>query len=214
LWIGVEAYDYYKKQKFNLRALYLWSVHDFKAYNIFAGWSIHGELTCPICGSNTYCFHLTHGGKISYFDCDIHWLSHKHKFIQEQNAFLKDTIVTKGPPKHLSGEQIVDMLYKLMPDPERPGYFEGYRETHNWTHKYALWEISYMSALILMHNIDVMYQEHNMGESIISTCTGFPGKTKDNMKARQDLAELCNCPSLELKVNGGKPRTSFCLKPQ
>jgi hypothetical protein len=59
-----------------------------------------------------------------------------------------------------------------------------------------------------------MYQEHNMGESIISTCTGFPGKTKDNMKARQDLAELCNCPSLELKVNGGKPRTSFCLKPQ
>jgi hypothetical protein len=35
LWIGVEAYDYYKKQKFNLRAAYLWSVHDFKAYNIF-----------------------------------------------------------------------------------------------------------------------------------------------------------------------------------
>jgi hypothetical protein len=37
LWIGVEAYDYYKKQKFNLRAAYLWSVHDFKAYGIFVG---------------------------------------------------------------------------------------------------------------------------------------------------------------------------------
>jgi hypothetical protein len=37
LWIGVEAYDCYKKQKFNLRAAYLWSVHDFKAYNIFLG---------------------------------------------------------------------------------------------------------------------------------------------------------------------------------
>jgi hypothetical protein len=37
LWVGVEAYDYYKKQKFNLRAAYLWSVHDFKAYTIFAG---------------------------------------------------------------------------------------------------------------------------------------------------------------------------------
>jgi hypothetical protein len=43
---------------------------------------------------------------------------------------------------------------------------------------------------------------------------GFPGKTKDNRKARQDLAELCNHPSLQLKVNGGKPHTSFCLKPQ
>jgi hypothetical protein len=71
-----------------------------------------------------------------------------------------------------------------------------------------------MPMLILMHNIDAMHQEHNMSESIISPCMGFPGKTKDNMKARQDLAELCNHPSLELKVNGGKPRASFCLKPQ
>jgi hypothetical protein len=71
-----------------------------------------------------------------------------------------------------------------------------------------------MPALILMHNIDVMQQERNMGESIISTCMGFLGKTKDNMKARKDLAELCNRPSLELKVTGGKPRASFCLKPQ
>jgi hypothetical protein len=70
-----------------------------------------------------------------------------------------------------------------------------------------------MSALILMHNIDVMHQERNMGESIITTCMGFSGKTKDNMKARQDLTELCNHPSLELKVNCGKPRASFCLKP-
>jgi hypothetical protein len=106
------------------------------------------------------------------------------------------------------------MLDKLTPDPKRLGYFEGYGETHNWTHKCALWELPYMSALILMHNIDVMHQEHNMGESIISTCMGFSGKTKDNMMARRDLAELCNHPSLELKVTGGKPRASFCLKPQ
>jgi hypothetical protein len=71
-----------------------------------------------------------------------------------------------------------------------------------------------MPTLILMHNIDVMHQERNMGESIISTCMGFSGKTKDNRKAQLDLAELCNYPYLELKVNGGKPRASFCLKPQ
>jgi hypothetical protein len=34
------------------------------------------------------------------------------------------------------------------------------------------------------------------------------------MKAQQDLAELCNHPSLELKLNGGKPHASFYLKPQ
>jgi hypothetical protein len=37
LWQGVEAYDYNQKKKFNLRVAYLWSVHDFKAYNIFLG---------------------------------------------------------------------------------------------------------------------------------------------------------------------------------
>jgi hypothetical protein len=97
------------------------------------------------------------------------------------------------------------MLDKLTPDLERPRYFEGYAETHNWTHKYAIWEFPYMTALILMYNIDVMHQERNMGESIISTCMSFPGKIKDNRKAQQDLAQLCNCPSLEFKVNGGKP---------
>jgi hypothetical protein len=112
------------------------------------------------------------------------------------------------------GAQIVDMLDKLTPDPERLEYFQGYGEAHNWTHKCALWKLSYMPVLILMHNIDVMHQECNMGETIISTCMSFLGKTKDNIKARQDLAEFCNCPSLELKVNDGKTHASFCLKPQ
>jgi hypothetical protein len=49
LWQGVEAYDYDQKQKFNLRVAYLWSVHDFKAYNVFSGWRCNGLLTCPIC---------------------------------------------------------------------------------------------------------------------------------------------------------------------
>jgi hypothetical protein len=43
-----------------------------------------------------------------------------------------------------------------------------------------------------MHNINVMHQEHNVGESILSTCMGFTDKTKDNQKARNDLAQLCN----------------------
>jgi hypothetical protein len=68
LWNRVEAYDSYKKQKFTLRAAYLWSIHEFMAYNIFARWSVHGRLTCSICGFDIDYFHLTAGGKISYFN--------------------------------------------------------------------------------------------------------------------------------------------------
>jgi hypothetical protein len=69
-----------------------------------------------------------------------------------------------------------------------------------------------VKALILMHNIDVMHQEHNIGESILSTCMSFTDKTKDNHKARNDLALICNRPSLELKSHDGKHRAPFCLK--
>jgi hypothetical protein len=63
LWNGVEAYDSHKKHKFIVRAAYMWFIHDFMAYGIFSGWSVHGRLTCPICGSDTDCFHLTKTAK-------------------------------------------------------------------------------------------------------------------------------------------------------
>ncbi|KAL5647873.1 hypothetical protein ACJX0J_042228, partial [Zea mays] len=209
LWEGVEAYDCYKKERFNLRVAYLWSIHDFMAYGIFAGWSCHGKLTCPICGKDTDCFRLEFGGKICYFDCHRCFLPLDHPFRFEANQFRKDTIVTKGPPKRLSGAEIHAALDNLKPD--GTGYL-GFGIEHNWTHKCSLWELPYTEALILMHNIDVMHQERNVAESIISTCMDFPDKTKDNIKARKDLQKICNRPSLVLLQSGAKPRASFCLK--
>jgi hypothetical protein len=49
-----------------------------------------------------------------------------------------------------------------------------------------------VKALILMHNLDFMHHERNVGESILSRCMGFADKTKDNYKARRDLAQICN----------------------
>jgi hypothetical protein len=65
-----------------------------------------------------------------------------------------------------------------------------------------------------MHNIDVMHQERNVGESILSTSMAFANKIKDNQNVRKDLAHLCNRPSLELKSSGGKSCAPFCLKPK
>jgi hypothetical protein len=56
-----------------------------------------------------------------------------------------------------------------------------------------------------MHNIDITYQEHNVGESILSTCMGFADKKKDKQKSRKDLSQLYNQPTLELSSSGSKP---------
>jgi hypothetical protein len=37
LWPRVDAYDSHLKCRFNLRAAYLWSIHDYLAYDKFAG---------------------------------------------------------------------------------------------------------------------------------------------------------------------------------
>jgi hypothetical protein len=71
-----------------------------------------------------------------------------------------------------------------------------------------------MKALILMHNIDVMHQERNMGESIISTCMNITNKTKDNPKARKDLVVICRRPTMEIGENQKKSCAPFTLKPK
>jgi hypothetical protein len=71
--------------------------------------------------------------------------------------------------------------------------------------------------LTLPHNIDLMLQERNTAETIISMCFDVAGFSKDNINAWKDLAALCNHPSLEPKRNGKenlkRPRVSYCLKP-
>jgi hypothetical protein len=159
----------------------------------------------------TSCFRLKFGGKISYFDCHRCFLPLDHEFRLDSDTFKKGNIVLEGPLGHLSGAKIAEMLDNLVLNKEGNG-FVGYGNDHKWTHKCALWELRYAKALILIHNIDVMHQECNVGESILSTCMSFANKTKDNHKARKDLSLICNRPSLELKSRGGKPCAPFCLK--
>jgi hypothetical protein len=152
-------------------------------------------------------------GGIYYFNCHRCFLALDHSFRLDRDAFKKGNIVLEGPPRRLSGPEIAKILNNLVLE-ENGNEFVGYGNKHNWTHKCALWELPYAKVLILMRNIDVMHQERNVGERILSTCMAFTEKTKDNHKARKDLAQLCNRPSLELKSSGGKPHVPFCLKPK
>jgi hypothetical protein len=97
------------------------------------------------------------------------------------------------------------------------GGFEGYDEKHNWTHKSCLWELPYAKTLILPHNIDLMHQEHNVVESIISIYFDVTSFSKDNVNVRKDLAVICNRHSLEPKRNAKgnlkRLQTPYCLKP-
>jgi hypothetical protein len=50
LWKGVEAFDVYLGAKFTLKAMCIWSIHDFPTHNLFVGCVMKGHVGCPWCG--------------------------------------------------------------------------------------------------------------------------------------------------------------------
>jgi hypothetical protein len=215
LWQGVDAYDSHLKCQFNIQAAYLWSIHDYLAYGKFVGWCVHGRLNCLVYADEFDAFRLQHGRKVSFFDCHRRFLPLSHEFRGDKESFKKGRSVRKGPPKRKLRADIVKMLGELKESQD--GGFKGYGEKHNWTHKSCLWELPYAKALRLPHNIDLMHQECNIVESIISMCFDVIGFSKDNVNVRKDLADLCNRPLMEPKVNAKgnikRTRTLYCLKP-
>jgi hypothetical protein len=60
-----------------------------------------------------------------------------------------------------------------------------------------------------------MHIEKNVFENIFNTVMDVKGKTKDNIKARLDLALFCNRKNMELVCDESrvtKPRASFVLE--
>jgi hypothetical protein len=81
------------------------------------------------------------------------------------------------------------------------GGLEGYDEKHNRTHKSCLWELPYAKVLILPNNINLMHQECNIAENIISMCFEVTSFSKDNINVGKDLVDLCNHHSMDPKIN-------------
>jgi hypothetical protein len=91
----------------------------------------------------------------------------------------------------------------------------GYGEEHMWTHKSGLTRLPYFDDLLLSHNIDVMHTEKNVTGALWGTLMKTK-KSKDNPKARVDLATLCDRQKQEMQPpRGGKkwtrPKADFIL---
>nr|GFB45563.1 hypothetical protein [Tanacetum cinerariifolium] len=195
---GVETYDAFKNQNFQLKATLMWTVNDFLAYGMLSGWSTHGKLSCPYCMEKSKAFTLKHGRKTSFFDCHRQFLPRGHSFRRNKDGFIKGRVERDEPPPRLSGKE-----------------FTGFGVYHNWTKRSIFWDLPYWHTNLIRHNLDVMHVEKNVFDNIFNIIMDDNDKTKDNVKARQDVKEYCKRRELELvsDVNGkvSKPKASFSL---
>jgi hypothetical protein len=98
LWQGVDEHDSHLKCQFILCPAYLWSIHDYLAYDKFVGWCVHGQLNCPICMDDSIASRLEHDRKVTFFDCHQSFLPLNHPFRCDKWSFLKGNSVRNGQP--------------------------------------------------------------------------------------------------------------------
>jgi hypothetical protein len=86
-WHGVHAYDSHLKCRFNLRIVYLWSIHDYLVYGKFASWCVHGRLNCLVCMDESDAFRLQHSRKGSFFNYHQRFPLLSHDFRGDKESF-------------------------------------------------------------------------------------------------------------------------------
>ena len=171
---------------------------------MLSGWSTHGKLACPYCMENNKAFTLTNRGKAFFFTATVlscHIIKGTER--TEKISLLVELKMMLHPPR-LSGEELhdvvseySDIVFGLQSGKQK---FSGFGLTHNWVKRSIFWELPYWKTNLLCHNLDVMHIEKNVFENIFNTVIDVKGKTKDNIKARLDVALFCNRQNMELVV--------------
>nr|XP_027186018.1 uncharacterized protein LOC113784049 [Cicer arietinum] len=213
---GDLTYDISMKQNFVMRATLMWTINDFPAYGMLSGWSTQGKLACPACMDGNKAFTLKYGGKNSWFDCHRRFLPHNHAFRRSKKGFTKNRVVKDEPPPILNGEEVWGLVHNIPRVIDNAHTkLSGYGVSHNWTKRSIFWDLPYWKDNLLRHNLDVMHIEKNFFDNVFNIVMNVKNKTKDNEKARMDLAMICQRSDLELVPhNNGKmtkPKANYCL---
>ena len=82
-----DARAYMGKPIFNLRAVLMWTLHDFPAYGLISGLTTKGFKACPVCGPHTISRRSKILRKNLYCNCHRRYLREDHYFRAADAAF-------------------------------------------------------------------------------------------------------------------------------
>ncbi|GKE72504.1 retrovirus-related pol polyprotein from transposon TNT 1-94 [Tanacetum coccineum] len=105
---GVDTYDAFIKENFNLRVVVLWTINDYPTLGTLCGCPYSGFKGCVVCGKDTYCVRLSSSSKQSYAG-HRRYLPYNHPFRRQKKAFNGQQEFQLAP-NPLIGEQIYNEL--------------------------------------------------------------------------------------------------------
>ena len=108
LWAGIPAYDVTKDvgcRSFQLRAMLLWTIHDFPGYGTVGGFTHQGYAACPWCGSQLGAQHSVELGKQTYGGTR-YWLPEDHPYrSEEMKAHFNGDMENRPKPHAITVEE-------------------------------------------------------------------------------------------------------------
>ncbi|XP_023757788.1 uncharacterized protein LOC111906261 [Lactuca sativa] len=194
LWnLGVEVYDAYKKEHFQLRAMIFCTISDFPAYANLSGYSTKGNKACPIYENDTHRLWLENCKKNVYMGHQRS-LPMDHEYRKQGNLFDGKTENGKAP-QPMNGRTTFSRVENL-----NIVFGKGVKNNclDNWKKRSIFWELPYWEKLDVRHCIDPMHIVKNVGESLIGLLLNITGRSKDGIKVRRDMIKMGIRPELAL----------------
>ncbi|GJR45615.1 retrovirus-related pol polyprotein from transposon TNT 1-94 [Tanacetum coccineum] len=173
---GVDTYDVSTKDNFNLRAVVLWTINDYLALGTLCGCPYSGFKGCVVCGKDTNCVRLSASSKQTLIPMIEEQIYNEVQHIESGKIQKqkRNTTEEEGSSSQVNGQN--DAYWKK--------FNIWYQKLRYWRHN------------SVPHCIDFMHVEKNVAESLVGTLLHVPGKIKDGVNARLDLAELGVKPEL------------------
>ncbi|XP_045791642.1 uncharacterized protein LOC123886360 [Trifolium pratense] len=202
---GVDVFDSYSGEQFNMRAMLFCTINDFPAYGNLSGYSVKGHNACPICEKKT-CYKQLKNGKKTVYLGHRKFLNRYHPYRRLRKAFDGDQ-ENGVAPTPLTGEEVYERQRDInvvfgkcqkpkgrVPKAKVPkAESESVKRKKQpvvksiWKKRSVFFDLPYWSSLDVRHCIDVMHVEKNVCDSVIGTLLDIKGKTKDGAHARLDM---------------------------
>jgi hypothetical protein len=179
LWAGVPAYDITKdtgERSFQLRAMLLWTIHDFPGYGTVGGFAHQGYAACPWCGADLGAEHSVELGKCTYGGTR-RWLPAEHPYRSDaMKCHFNGQMEDRPPPHVVSVEEQMQHAADYTAWKENgnsggvtgdPSKIHGVKRL-SILHRLPYWKVS------LSFQSEVIYQSYESTEVINQSCrSGF-----------------------------------------
>jgi hypothetical protein len=209
LWTGVDSYDSSNSEMFKMRASLFCTISDFPGLDNLSGWNTHTLLACPTCKFETESKRLKHGqkncfmGHRRYLPLDHTYRCNKHSF--------DGSIELRPAPMSMSGSEVLKQIEDKLKRPRDEGTSED--GPLQWKKKSIFWDLPYWQHNHIRHCLDMMHIEKNVCDNVLFTVLDDKKRTKDNLKAREDLYKLGIREKLHPYPNSKKfPPACFKMK--